>query len=127
MARTNFTRVGRTRPGARARRPRQFGTVPLPPMPSDPGVCRWCGGRLMELVSGGTLCPYRCTAADQPLLIGQCDDCGREFRTGRFYDLDQCWQCRDKEMNRSRQDIGGVNGYLKDSIRAGMRAHSEDE
>lgn len=76
--------------------------VPLPPMPSDPRVCRWCTA-LMVSVAGQYVCTTNgCTKADQPTWDGFCFDCRREFQTGSRWHTELCWQCTKREMDAQR-------------------------
>jgi hypothetical protein len=78
-----------------ARRP-----VPLPPMPTDPAVCRWCEGRIRD-----GRCLKGCRPADQPTYREWCTDCDREFDTGDPWHGYVCWQCQRPEIAAAIHDV----------------------
>lgn len=65
------------------RSPKQW--APMAPMPGDPAVCRWCGGRLRALVDGepADYCQNGCAKNSDHPYLGHCSECGRNFETGR--------------------------------------------
>jgi hypothetical protein len=68
----------------------------LPPMPDDPNACRWCGGQRIELhlAEFGLYCPAGCAANDFAPYLGHCEDCRRDFHTGRrLFTCAWCWEC----------------------------------
>ena len=82
------------------------GRVPLPPMPTDPSICRWCDGPM--LTNG--ICAASCLPADTKeylLTERRCLACQRKHRTGRTSDLDMCSECLAAERNRyASQAVG---------------------
>jgi hypothetical protein len=99
--------------------------VGLPPLPTDPRICRWCLSRLEGHPPATPACPLGCAPADAVVLLtGRCQDCGGEFRTGQKGGLYLCWQCERSAMTRQQAqwDAEGnpPRGYLKDRIAAGV-------
>lgn len=83
------------------------------PMPSEPGVCRWCSGRLTALTDDGRKdhCSTGCAKNDQPIFTGDCDTCGREFHTGKRWET-TCYECDRDEHRRGVEVHRAIgNGY----------------
>lgn len=91
----------------------------LPPMPSDPSVCRWCGCRRVRLSIGVWHCPSGCAANDVAPYSGSCDDCGCQFETGKRFAAHQCPGCAAGQLAAQRADPGGVHGYDADMLKQG--------
>jgi hypothetical protein len=98
------------------------GRVPLPPMPTDPSVCRWCDGH----VEHGH-CEANCLPADTKdhlLYELRCGECDRKHRTGRVSHSEPCWECVRKEraLYQAQADAGGkkLTRYTTDRVRLGM-------
>lgn len=113
MARLSFDRGARPF-ATREARVRNRGTVPLPPMPDDPMVCRWCESRRVKLSTGDVLCSRGCAANESAPYAGQCSICAREFETGSS-DTSVCWQCSKREYRAGVADAGPRStGYEAD-------------
>lgn len=95
------------------------GTVPLPPMPENPSICRWCSRTLQAYGDGERFCASGCAAPDNPLYSGRCTDCERDFDTGDKWATTFCWQCLARARQAQRADTGGAAGYLRDRYRVG--------
>lgn len=69
------------------------------PMPTDPTICRWCGGRLRAVLEGDPVdyCQNGCLKADQDVYTGHCAECDREFKTGKpLMHAPLCHGCEQK-------------------------------
>ncbi len=81
------------------------GRVPLPPMPADPSVCRWCEGP-----APNGHCHAGCLPADTKeylLTELRCGECDRKHRTGRVSATEPCWECSRAEMARAGAGAAG--------------------
>jgi hypothetical protein len=117
-------------------RKRRFLAGPgLPPMPDDPAVCRWCGGHRLDLhiAEYGLYCPAGCAPNDFAPYLGHCQDCTRDFHTGRrLLSSDWCWECEarvrattewvDPDAPRAK-----VMGIGRAGPRLGRREDREEE
>lgn len=101
----------------------RHGFAPPAPMPSEPGVCRWCRGRLTALTDDGpaVYCPSGCARNDQPLYVSDCDDCGRPFQTGKRWET-VCHEC-DQRETRAVTDSHRSVGHTYNFSRYGRGRH----
>lgn len=96
-----------TRDGGPANR-RSRGKAALPPMPEDPTTCRWCRGRLRSLLEGEPIdyCQRGCAKNTDAPALGYCQQCRRDFHTGRrLMDSPLCWECEQREEGAA-QHVG---------------------
>lgn len=115
----------------REARTRQRGSVPLPPMPVDPNVCRWCDSTRVTLSTGDVICTRGCAPNDSTPYTFDCDICGQEFQTGSSSRT--CWKCARREHSASIADQGPKPvGYEADmrgkgADRAAMRIKEREQ
>lgn len=67
----------------------------LPPMPSDPMICRWCGSRRVLLIADDPqswFCQRLCAPNEQAPYRVDCTECGCEFDTG-LHRASTCPRC----------------------------------
>lgn len=76
---------------------RRRGDAAIAPMPLEPGICRWCRGQLKALFAGdaATYCPAGCASNDRIPYLGHCDECHRDFHTGKRGAL-LCHECDEQ-------------------------------
>lgn len=107
-----------------ASRSRRRGLAELPPLPTDPVVCRWCGGRLRALLEGepATYCQNRCATNDAAPYFGHCDECGADFWTGKV-SASTCYECDQADLRRQPNDPtpGGRSYHFSRFGRGGYR------
>lgn len=102
----------------------RLGVAPPPPIPDDPKTCRWCGKtrvRLREVEGDPYLCAAGCADTLSAPYYRQCDDCGREFNTGKAF-ARQCYPCEAKERSDNLAAADGerrITGYLEERIKWG--------
>jgi hypothetical protein len=75
-------------------------TAPVAPEPEDPSVCRWCAQP--KNIAG--FCQAGC--AIEAVERGVCQECRREFRTGKRGAL-LCFECDRRD---ERQHVNGYRG-----------------
>lgn len=103
-------------------------SVPLPPMPDDPSVCRWCTGPKTKNFLNAPICQAGC-APDNVTTSGprKCSDCERTFQTGERFPGDQCWECARGERARAVDGGRPITGYQRDRTRLGAVARDKRE
>ena len=75
----------------------------LPPMPEDPLVCRWCGGRrVMVNLFTDSFCPALCSRNDLAPFTHECPACGCTFQTGRHHP-GLCPRCEAEALSEREQ------------------------
>lgn len=79
-------------------------TAPVAPMPEDPAKCRWCSGKLIALIEfeEADYCQNGCAKNDTAPFGGTCDECRREFQTGKRHAL-LCHDC-EQRLNAAVQE-----------------------
>jgi len=78
--------------------PSRYAIAPEAPMPADPSVCRWCGGRRKSMLSPHDYCPNGCAKNDTTLSTVKCWGCDRMFQTGLpMRDAVMCHECDDRD------------------------------
>lgn len=95
--------------------------APEAPMPTEPGRCRWCHGRLRALMPDwpADFCEAGCTKNDEAPYLGHCQDCHRDFKTGRRQLIPLCHECDEKETNamaRHRDRVYSFKPYTRGSF-----------
>lgn len=101
--------------------------APLPPIPTDPKVCRWCHGRKRAFIEGGQLeiCNAGCAPNDQAPYLGHCQECGRDFETGRrLLDAPLCDECDADAIGQAMYDRRPATGKVEWSADVRMRMRS---
>ena len=78
---------------------RRRGPAPIAPMPTDPTTCRWCGSTLHAVLDfePADCCNNSCAKNDQHPYTADCQDCGREFQTGRRRAV-LCYECEQADQ-----------------------------
>lgn len=105
----------------RERRRRQSEPANLPPMPSDPTICRWCGGKTRLLIPGdpkSVFCQNLCAPSDTAPYLNQCTDCGEDFYTGK-HRADVCWACESAE--KGERPNGEQKAWTRDRFGERLR------
>lgn len=72
--------------------------APMAPMPTEPGICRWCHGKLRALMPDmpADYCERGCAGPDSAPYLGHCGECGRQFHTGkRVVTGSLCYGCEE--------------------------------
>lgn len=86
--------------------PRQVFAPPAP-IPTDATRCRWCRGTLRVLFTPGVAdyCERGCAKTHEMPTVGQCPECGREFKTGLpLMTATLCYAC--DELERRAYEAG---------------------
>lgn len=76
------------------------------PVPEQPDRCQWCGGRKRAIASGYPLdiCDAGCAPNNEAPYVGHCQECGRQFCTGRKLTASPlCYECEQREIARVTQ------------------------
>ena len=78
--------------------------APQAPMPSEPGICRWCSGALKALLDGDpvTYCQNGCATNDTAPFVGHCPECRRQFHTGKTM-ATFCHPCDHADAKRNAE------------------------
>ena len=81
-------------------------------MPGEPGICRWCGGALKALLEGGpvTYCERGCTTNDTAPFVGHCQECRRQFQTGKTM-ATLCHSCDQADAQRITEPASPSRTY----------------
>ncbi len=108
---------------------------PLPPVPSDPLQCRWCGGRRVLATKLDTpeqaMCQSGCqpNTAD-PAYTRDCSECGCTWKTGRTNGPVLCPRCDGKSLvaqaRQERAEGHHIGGFLQSEIQRGASRRAFD-
>lgn len=83
--------------------------APQAPMPTEPGICRWCRGRLRQVLLSEPVfdyCEAGCARNDMAPFLRHCQECGREFHTGRRLLSSLCCECDASERASTTMPSG---------------------
>jgi hypothetical protein len=98
--------------------------APTAPMPEDPALCRWCGGQLRALVDGepADYCQAGCQTNDTHTHVGHCEECRRQFETGRpLMSATFCHECDRRDDRAMRAAYRSGRQLVYDFKRNGRR------
>jgi len=79
-------------------------------MPEKPGICRWCGGPLKSVLEfePEDYCQRGCAKNDEAPYTGSCQECRRDFKTGKRSALlcVECDRTEQQEFDRGHKGSG---------------------
>lgn len=105
------------------------GEAPIAPMPETPDTCRWCGGPLVSVIEHEPKdwCQRGCSKNESFPFVRQCDECRRDFRTGRSGAV-LCHTC-DKKDERAHVEGHKGSGFQQrnDVYARGVRGRRGEE